>query len=737
MKRALFFILFSLLCVPLAASKPTVVLVLSGGGARGLAHIAVLEALEAEGIPIDMVLGASMGSLVGGLYSSGYTPKEIRRLLEETDLVGLFSEPALDTVRNQNTAFSYMHDHVFSLGFGEKALGDGPSLIGDQKILELLGYLFAKYPNTIDFDDLPIPFRCVSADALTGERIVYESGSLVSAIRSSISIPLVFSPYPYEENRLVVDGGVVDNLPIALARSLGADIVIASDVNALQFQSYEELENLSAMAVQTVFLLTQEKATMQHPLADLLFLPDLRDINSLDFTKPELIIERGRQAVEARRDELAALAEKIGSTRGLAVLDSNRNGAYSLQPTPTILQIAIQDLSLSDGHQMPQAKQFSSFLGRKLDKQTAEELNLKLREIRKANALASLSYEMAPGGTLLISGRGFGKLDRNISLGLQSDAGFSNALPSSLAWYRADVFLDAYVNDFWNTELSLLVNATLGQKTSMQIALSYPFAFTSWGQVDVKLGLFYGSGSFSTLSTVVNAARTAPLDRAFHADLALDLRFNEIGLASLMGSYHLVSLHDNRFADTFLAFPELKVSLLYNSLRSRFTPGGYRLDVLASIGYLDQLLGSMRLAWNQRFALTYLDSLGYDLHLSLIRRPYPLLDSYADLGIVEGIPGYSPLSLRRDALYAGVTWQHRLNEVLGYPTYSKVILRTGVLDVYDPYTAQAPASNDYFSDITWDMGLGVVLGLVAPLGEILISFGANLAGFVTLAVGVY
>jgi NTE family protein len=174
------------------------------------------------------------------------------------------------------------------------------------------------------------------------------------------------------------------------------------------------------------------------------------------------------------------------------------------------LQIAIQDLSPAMDIRCPR---LNSFLvpGTKLDKQTAEELNLKLREIRKANALASLSYEMAPGGTLLISGRGFGKLDRNISLGLQSDAGFSNALPSSLAWYRADVFLDAYVNDFWNTELSLLVNATLGQKTSMQIALSYPFAFTSWGQVDVKLGLFYGSGSFSTLSTVVNAARTASL----------------------------------------------------------------------------------------------------------------------------------------------------------------------------------------------------------------------------------
>lgn len=737
MKRALLLVLLVLACIPLSASRPKVALVLSGGGARGLAHIAVLQALEEEGIPIDMVLGTSMGSLVGGLYSSGYSPKDILRLLDETDMVGLFSEPALDSVRVQDTAFSYMHDHVFSLGFSDSAFGDAPSLIGDQKILELLGYLFSKYPNTIDFDDLPIPFRCVSADAVTGERIVHESGSLVSAIRSSISIPLVFSPYPYEDDRLVVDGGVVDNLPIALARSLGADIVIASDVNAMQLQTYEQLESLSAMAMQTVILVTQEKAAVQHQLADLLIFPDLRDINALDFTNTDLIIERGRLAVQEKQDELSALARRIGETRTLSVLDSKRDGSYALLPVPVILQIAIQDISLNKDHRMPHTSQFSSFLGRRLNKQTAEELNLKLREIRKANGLASLSYEMALDGTLLISGRGFEKRNRNISLGLQSDAGFSNALPSSLAWYRADVFLDAYLNDFWNSELSLLLNATLGQKTSMQIALSYPFAFTSWGQVDVKLGLFYGSGSLSTKSTVVNAARTAPLDRAFHADLCLDLRFNEYGLASLVGSYHLVSLHDNQFPDAFLAFPELEASLLYNSLRSRFTPSGIRLDALLSIGYLGQMLSSMRFGWNQRFALSYLDSLGYDLHLSLIRRPFPLLDSYADLGIVEGIPGYSPLSLKRDALYAGLSWQHRLSEVLGYPTYCKVILRTGFFDSYDPYTAIPPADDSYFSTMVWDMGLGVVLGLVAPLGEVLLSFGASLGGFVTIAVGVY
>lgn len=737
MKRSMLFLLLVLLCAPLIASKPSVAVVLSGGGARGVAHIAVLEALEEAGIPIDMVLGTSMGSLVGGLYSSGYTPKEIRRLLVETDLVGLFSEPVLDPIRVQDTAFSYMHDHAFSLGFGENGIGNAPALIGDQKILELLGFLFSKYPNTMDFDQLPIPFRCVSADAVTGERIVHDSGSLVSAIRSSISIPLVFSPYPYEQTRLVVDGGVVDNLPIALARSLGADIVIASDVNALKLDTYEQLESLSAMAMQTIILVTQDKAAAQHPLADVLYLPDLRDINALDFTKHELILERGEQAVADKREELSNLATRIAQTRELTILDSDRDGVYSLRSTPTILQITIQDLSLNKDHRMPQASQLSSFLGRSFTKQTAGELNLKLREIRKSNSLASLGYEMAPDGTLLVSGRGFEKRNSNISLGLQSNAGFSNALPASMAWYKADVFLDAYMLELWGTDLALLLNATLGQMTSMQMALRYPFALTSWGEVDVKFGLLYGSGSLSTLSTVVNANRTAPLDRIFRSELSLDLHFNEYGLASLSGSYDLVSLHDATFPSTFLAFPELEASLLYNSLRSRFTASGVRLDMLLSIGSLDGMLSSMRIGWNQKFAVSYLDSYSYDMNLSLIRKPFALLESYADLGTVEGIPGYSPLSIRRDTLYAGMGWQHRLSEILGYPTYCKVILRGGILDSYDPYTAVAPTKDAYFSDTTWDLGLGVVLGLVSPLGEVLLSFGASLGGFVTFAVGVY
>lgn len=739
MKRLiLIFVLLALLSGPLSAAKPVVAVVLSGGGARGLAHIAVLEALEEQGIPIDMVLGTSMGSLVGALYSSGYTPKEIRSLLKETDLVGLFSEPTVDSIRVQDTAFSYMHDHAFSLGFGDKGIGNSPSLIGDQKILELLGFLFAKYPNTIDFDQLPIPFRCVSTDAVSGERIVHESGSLVSAVRSSISIPLVFSPYPYENGKLVVDGGVVDNLPIALARSLGADIVIASDVNALQLQTYEQLETLSSMAMQTVILVTQDKAAIQHPLADLLFLPDLRDINALDFTKYELIMERGEQAVEAKREELSALGRHIGEMRNLVMLDSNRNGLYTLRSTPTILQVKVQDISLNKAHRMPQPSQFSSFLRRPIDKQTAGELNLKLREIRKSNGLASLGYEMAEDGTLLISGRGFGKPNRNISLGLQSDMGFSNALPSSIiSWFRADVFLDAYVNDLGNTGLSLLVNASVGQKTSMQVALSYPFALTRLGEMDIKLGLFYGSGSFSTQSATVNADRSAPLDRTFRSELSLGMHFNEYGLASLTGSYDLVSLHDDRFPVAFLAFPELEATLLYNSLRSRFTASGVRLDVLLSVGYLGDILSSIRFGWNQKFALDYLNSLGYDVYLSLIRRPFALLESFADLGTVEGIPGYSPLSLRRDALYGGISWQHRLNEVLGYPTFAKVILRGGVFDSYNPYTAVAPTDASYFAEPFWDLGLGVALGLVAPLGEILISFGASLGGNATFSVGVY
>lgn len=737
MRRILLLLLLVLLGLSPLCATPKIALVLSGGGARGLAHIVVLEALEEQGIPIDLVLGTSMGSLVGGLYSAGYTPKEIRSLLEDADLVGLFAEPVLDTKRKQDNVFAYTHNQAFSLGFGDTGIGNAPAFIGDQRILELLGYLFSRHPAPVDFDALPIPFRCVSADAMTKERIVHDSGSLVGAIRSSISIPIVFTPYPYKDGRLVVDGGVVDNLPIDLARSLGADIVIACDVNEMQVQEYTNLESLSAMTMQTIILVTQDTAKRQHSQADLVFFPKLQEIYALDFSKYEEILALGREAVEEKAAELSELTDRIAQERGLVVLDPDRPGPYSLLPNPMILQLEVRDISLNPGHSLVEESMFSRFLGRRLDKQTATELNLRMRELRKAHALATVSYEMADDGVLLVQTRGFGTRSANISMGFQMDAGFSNALPSSSAWYRSDVFLDASLAQIGDSDFTFLIQASLGQKTGLGAGLSHPFAVNALGTWDVHLSLAYASGSMSTHNALVDAQRSAPLDRAFRATLGLDVYIGEYTHLKLDGWYDLIGLHDSRYPKQFLAFPQLELSLLSTTLDSRFSSHGYRLDVLVRSGYLKEPLYAFRLAWEQKFALTYADSLGYDLQVSMLREPYALLSSYADMGFPFGVPGYSPLSLRRDLAMAGSSWTHRLTEVLGYPAFCKVNVRLALFDAYDPYLGVEASSDELFSPTQWDLGLGISLALDTPLGEVLVSLGTSIGGKVTFLVGAY
>lgn len=738
MRRIVVLALLVFLGLPLSATTGKVALVLSGGGARGLAHIAVLEAVEERGIPVDMVVGTSMGALVGGLYSAGYSPLEIRNLLETYDMVGLFSTPPLEEAEPDDEVFSYKNNQVFSLGFGEQGLGNAPALIGDQRILELLGYLFARYPNTMDFSDLPIPFYCVSANAATGERIVHSEGSLVTAIRSSISIPIVFSPFPLGDGILAIDGGVVDNLPIELARSLGAEYVIASDVNALGIQDAAELESLSAMAMQTVVLLTQDKATAQHPSADVLVLPELKNMFTLDFSEHEQIIEAGWKAVDVQDAAFDALAETLSQTRPLIPRDAMRIGSYSLLSTPKILQIEVKDISLKPGASIPESFMFSDFLGRRLNAQTATELNLKLREIKNAYGLTTLSYEMASDGKLMIYARSFGQRDRNISMGFHADTGFSTALPSGFAWYRADAYLDASLGGLGKKQdFTFSVNATLGQRSGMALSFSFPLLSGSKGSIDAVVKASYGVGAMTPLSAMVNAKRSAPLDRMFDSGAGFQFRFGKYGRASLQGSYLLVSVNDSTYTKQFYAYPVGEATVSYGNLTSRFATSGFRLEALGRLGYQEGLIHSLRIGWRQSFVITYRDSLSYATQLSLMREPFPFIQSYANLGGIDQMVGYGPLFLRRDIAFMGVDWQHRLSELLGYPAFGKLSLHGAVYDAYDPYSGLPPTEDAYFSSKVWDMGLALILGLDTPIGEVVASLGTSLAGEVSFALGVY
>lgn len=738
MKRLMVVLLIISLGGFLLASPPKVALVFSGGGARGIAHLAVLEAVEELGIPVDMVLGTSMGSLVGGLYSAGYTPKEIYQLLETSDLVGLFSEPVVDGTRRLAEAFQYSHDNVFSLGFGKRGIGDEPGLIGDQKILELFGKLFSKYPSTINFDELPVPFRCVATDAISGQPIVYSSGSLTKAIRSSISIPLVFTPYPQGDGTLAVDGGVVNNLPIKLAKELGADIVIACDVNALQRNSYQALESFSAMVMQTIILVTQSGAVEQYPDADVLIFPNLGETYALDFYKYDHTLEQARKAVQDRMIQLKSIAERVGQERGLVSYDKERTGPYGLMPAPLIEGVRIEEISLVPSGKNLSVALFKPFIGRRLDDDTIADLDLRLTEIRKSQGFATIGFSMGEEGTLIISPRSFGKSRSSISMGLMADAGFSSAAPDASAWYRAEAAFNAKLTPFSSLSLSLLVNAKLGQQTVFELGFTYPFVSGESQIIDVRLLCGYHGGGFTTSNVIIKGDRTAGLDQGFQSELGFDFWFAEYGKADFEGHMDILYVADKVWNIHIYAIPYLSTSVVWDSQRSRFARQGIRADALLSLGYLDSFVYTIRGGWNQKYAIGAADSLAWELQVAHHRGLYPLISSYADYGMPDGMPGYGPLYLKRDFAMAGVTWQHQLGDILGYPGFSKLLLKTGVADAYDPYTAVPPPGGGFLQDLTpVDLGLAIVFGLETPVGEVMLCLGTNLGGDVTFLLGVY
>ena len=198
---------------PAESERPTVALVLSGGGAKGAAHVGVIEVLEALRVPVDMVVGTSMGAIIGGMYAAGYSPEDMARLLEETDWRSIFSDrPALpeQSFRRKQAQEEFGYVEV---GLGADGFELPSGFITGQRLGFRLKSVLLHTVGIDDFDELHVPFRAVAADLRTGEAVVLEDGSLVDAMRASMSVPGVFAPIEIED-RVLVDGGVVNNFPV-------------------------------------------------------------------------------------------------------------------------------------------------------------------------------------------------------------------------------------------------------------------------------------------------------------------------------------------------------------------------------------------------------------------------------------------------------------------------------------------------------------------------------------------
>jgi len=291
------------------ATRPRVCLVLSGGGARGIAHVGVLKALEEMHVPIDCVAGTSMGAVIGGLYASGMTAAQIDETIRSVDWQEAFrdSPPRRElTFRRKQDDRNFLVRLPLGLKHGHLLLPKG--FIQGQKLEETLRQLTLPFGNSTDFDQLPTPFRAVATDLVTGNAVLLDKGDLAIALRASMSAPGVFAPVEYQ-GKLLVDGGLAENLPIDVARAMHADVLIVSDVS-YPLQSRESLDSALSISNQMLAILVRKDADRQRATLakqDVLIAPLLGPASSTNFSVPSSTIVAGEDAVRAVGAQLDAL----------------------------------------------------------------------------------------------------------------------------------------------------------------------------------------------------------------------------------------------------------------------------------------------------------------------------------------------------------------------------------------------------------------------------------------------
>jgi NTE family protein len=314
MKRlVLLFLVGSLSSAAVAAEPayPRIGLVLSGGGARGAAHVGVLKVLEAMRIPIAAVAGTSMGALVGGAYASGIDPDTLERALTSADWDDLFvDEPPRDQWPMRRKDDERQGTLDFSVGVRDGKLKLPKGALAGQKIELFFADLMQSTERVEDFDTLPIPYRAVATDLEDGAMRVFDEGSLPRVMRASMSVPGAFAPVEID-GRLYVDGGLVRNLPVDVARGMGVDLVIAVNLGS-SYLPRDQLETVVGVMGQMVAILTEQNVQRSlaelSPRRDLLIKPDLGDIGSAEFKRAAEAIAAGERAAQAASPRLAHLS---------------------------------------------------------------------------------------------------------------------------------------------------------------------------------------------------------------------------------------------------------------------------------------------------------------------------------------------------------------------------------------------------------------------------------------------
>lgn len=367
-------------------SRPKIGLVLSGGGARGAAHVGVLKVLEEKRIPIDFISGTSFGAIVGGLYAAGYSADELEGITGTIDWKDSLSGRA---PRDERSFRRKRDDNGFliklKIGIKDGKFKLPSGLITPNNLRLVLKELIIDVADVDDFEGLKIPFRAVATDLESGEAVVLEHGSLASAIVASMAVPALFPPVEYE-GRLLVDGGVSNNVPINVARDMGADIVIVVDIST-PMMSKEDLQSFTSVIDQLMLVMTNQNSAAQLATMteqDILIRPELDDFGFSDFERALETIPKGAESALGVMSQLREIS--MTQDTWLAFVDT-RKQEKTEPPVVDFIRI-VNDSDVSD-------RVIKAYLsqepGNKLD---IERLSVDLSEIYGLELFEEVSYQL-------------------------------------------------------------------------------------------------------------------------------------------------------------------------------------------------------------------------------------------------------------------------------------------------------------------------------------------------------
>lgn len=552
-----------LFCLPGQAAesqRPTVGLVLSGGGAKGMAHVGILRVLEEMRIPVDLVVGTSAGSAVGALYATGMPVEEIEERFLELDWLSSFRDDpgrAFKPVRRKQD--DWRLPMVPGLGVSSDGFHLGGGLIAGQNLGFILNELTRNAALVDDFDRLPIPFRAVATDLETGEPVVIGQGNLSEAIRASMSIPGVYAPVE-RDGHLLVDGGVANNLPVSVAQSMGADVVIAVDITD-PLMSSQDMREAFTVVGQLTTLLTRRNTERQLELLDeedVLIRPDLEGYSSADFYDGPELFELGASAT---RDHAVAMSH-------LAVSRDDWDQWRSGLVTRSWDNRPIARIELRQDNQLA-----NRFLRERIRQREGQVLNIlqleeDLKRIYGLGYYENVSWSVAPsdeGPVLVIQAREKSWGPNYLAFGLNYEDNFDGDTRLNLA------------SGLRMTELN-----SLGAEwqTGLQLG-TQPWVRSQWYQP-----LDYGYDRFAVAgveyrrndySQYENGERVAEIDVTYRqVDLALGMELGGSGEVRL-GYVRGIATVDDALGEAVVPDDDvhqgyLKLQLVHDSLSDAFYP---------------------------------------------------------------------------------------------------------------------------------------------------------------------